>query len=131
MKVTKSNVVRNLLQTQPEMSARDIAKKAGCDVSLVYDLRKELPVMARVTVGRPSKGRQISLMEASNVLQYLVKDIKDLCISFDHSRNKLDVLWHEELFQVAIDELPKTIDSIKFLAKKEATFGEVDHHDNV
>jgi hypothetical protein len=131
MKVTKSNVVRNLLQTQPEMSARDIAKKAGCDVTLVYELRKELPLLAKVTMGRPRKDKQISLVDASNVLQYLVKDIKDLCISFDHSRNKLDVLWHEEVFQVSIDELPKTIDSIKFLAKKEATFGEVDHHDNV
>ena len=131
MKVSKSNVVRNLLQTQPKMSARDMATKAGCDVALVYQLRKELPVLAKVTMGRPRKDKQISLVDASNVLQYLVKDIKDLCISFDHSRNKLDVLWHEELFQVAIDELPKTIDSIKFLAKKEATFGEVDHHDNV
>lgn len=130
MKVTKSNVVRNLLQTQPEMTARDIANKAGCDVTLVYELRKELPLLAKVTMGRPRKDRQISLVEASNVLQYLVKDIKDLCISFDHSRNKLDVLWHEEVFQVSIDELPKTIDSIKFLAKKEVTFGEVDHHDN-
>jgi hypothetical protein len=131
MKVSKSNVVRNLLQTQPKMSARDMATKAGCDVALVYQLRKELPVLAKVTMGRPRKDKQISLVDASNVLQYLVKDIKDLCISFDHSRNKLDVLWHEELFQVAIDELPKTIDSIKFLTKKEATFGEVDHHDNV
>jgi hypothetical protein len=130
MKVSKSNVVRNLLQTQPNMSASDMAKKAGCDVALVYQLRKELPLLAKVTMGRPRKDRQISLVEASNVLQYLVKDIKDLCISFDHSRNKLDVLWHEELFQVAIDELPKTIDSIKFLARKEATYDEVDHHDN-
>jgi hypothetical protein len=130
MKVTKSNVVRNLLQTQPEMSARDIAKKAGCDVSLVYELCKELPLLAKVTMGRPRKDKQISLVDASNVLQYLVKDIKDLCISFDHSRNKLDVLWHEEVFQVSIDELPKTIDSIKFLAKKEATYEEVYQHDN-
>jgi len=131
MKVSKSNVVRNLLQTQPKMSARDMAKKAGCDIALVYQLRKELPLMARVTVGRPRKDKQISIIEASSVLQYLVKDIKDLCISFDHSRSKLDVLWHEEVFQVSIDELPKAIDSIKFLAKKELTFGEVEHHDNV
>ncbi len=131
MKVSKSNVVRNLLQTQPKMSARDMATKAGCDVALVYQLRKEKPVLARVTVGQPSNGRQISMIEASNVMQYLVKDIKDLCISFDHGRNRIDVLWHEELFQVTIDELPKAIDSIKFLAKKEATFGEVEHHDNV
>ena len=131
MKVTKSNVVRNLLKTQPNMSARDIATKAGCDIALVYQLRKELPLLAKVTMGRPRKDRRISLLEASGVLQYLVKDVKDLCISFDHSRTKLDVLWHEELFQVSIDELPKAIDSIKFLAKQEATFGEVNHNDNI
>lgn len=122
MKVSKSNVVRNLLKTQPNMSARDMATKAGCDVALVYQLRKEKPVLAKVTYGKSTKHRHISLVEASNVLQYLVKDVKDLCISFDHSRNKLDVLWHEEIFQVSIDELPKAIDSIKFLSKKELSF---------
>jgi hypothetical protein len=131
MKVSKSNVIRNLLKTQPNMSARDMASKVGCDVAQVYQLRKEQPVHAKVKMGRPRKVRQISMLEASGVLQYLVNDVKDLCISFDHSRSKLDVLWHEELFQVSIDELPKAIDSIRFLAKKEATFGEVLHHDNV
>jgi hypothetical protein len=126
MKVTKSNVVRNLLKTQPHLSMKDIAKLASCDVSLVGQIRRVKSVAKR---GRPHKvveSRQISIVEATNVLQYLVKDIKDLCISFDHSRDKLDVLWHEELFQVSIDELPKAIDSIKFLQNKE-----VDHHDNV
>jgi len=119
MKVTKSNVVRNLLQTQPNMSMKDIAKLASCDVSLVGQLRRAKPTAKR---GRPSKDKQISLMEASNVLQYLVKDIKDLCISFDHSRDKLDVIWHEEIFQVPVGELHKTIDSIKYLASKELTY---------
>jgi hypothetical protein len=125
MKVTKSAVVKNLLQTQPHLSMKDIAKLASCDVSLVGQLRRVKSVAKR---GKPLKEKQISITEASNVLQYLVKDIKDLCISFDHRRNKLEVLWHEELFQVTIDELPKAIDSIKFLANKELDFSEVDNH---
>jgi hypothetical protein len=130
MKVSKSDLVRKLLKTQPNMSMKDIANKVGCDVSLVGQLRRVKSV-ANPKVGRPRKDRSISLMEASGVLQYLVNDVKDLCISFDHSRTKLDVLWHEELFQVDIDELPKAIDSIRYLAKKEATFGEVNHNDNI
>lgn len=63
--------------------------------------------------------RTVSLKEACDVLNYLVKDVKDLCISFDHSRNNVDVLWHEEVFQVAVDEVPKTIECIKFLAGRE------------
>jgi len=130
MKVSKSNEVRKLLKSHPNMSVNDIADKVGCDATLVYQLRKVKSV-ASPKMGRPRKVKQISLVEATNVLQYLVNDVKNLCISFDHSRDKLDVLWHEELFQVSIDELPRTIDSIKFLAKKEASFGEVNHNDNI
>lgn len=63
--------------------------------------------------------RTVSLKEACDVLTYLVKDVKDLCISFDHSRNKVDVLWHEEVFQVDVNEVPKAVECIKFLASKE------------
>ena len=63
--------------------------------------------------------RTVSIKEASEVLMYLVKDVKDLCVSFDHSRDTLDVIWHEEVFQVPVDELPKTIECIKFLAARE------------
>lgn len=63
--------------------------------------------------------RTVSLKEACEVLNYLVKDVKDLCISFDHSRHVIDVLWHEELFQVTVDEVPKAVECIKFLAGKE------------
>jgi hypothetical protein len=131
MKVTKSNAVRAMLNENSFLTNKQIAQAVGCDVSLVGQLRRVKSVSKR---GRPRKvveAKQISIIEASNVLQYLVKDIKDLCISFDHSRNKLDVLWHEEIFQVSIDELPKAIDSIKFLANKEIAFSEVDHHDNI
>ena len=123
MKVSKSESVRMLLTDRPHLSAKDIAKQAGCDVSLVYDVRKRHA--SKIVAKRMRQGvndAQVSIMQASSVLQYLVKDIKDLCISFDHSRDKLDVIWHEEIFQVPVGELHKTIDSIKYLASKELTY---------
>jgi hypothetical protein len=128
MKLNKSEAVRMLLSDRPHLTAKDIAKQAGCDVSLVYDVRKRHArkiVSKRMRQGVDDK--QISIMQASSVLQYLVKDVKDLCISFDHSRDKLDVLWHEEVFQVPVGELPKVIDSIKYLTSKELSFGEANH----
>lgn len=128
MKVSKSNTVRMLLADRPHLTAKDIAKQAGCDVSLVYDVRKrhaQTIVAKRMRQGVDDK--QISIMQASSVLQYLVKDVKGLCIAFDNSRENLDVLWHEEVFQVPVGELPKVIDSIKYLASKELTFSEVNH----
>lgn len=128
MKVSKSESVRMLLTDRPHLSAKDIAKQAGCDVSLVYDVRKrhaQTIVSKRMRQGVDDK--QISIMQASSVLQYLVRDVKDLCISFDHSRENVDVLWHEEIFQVPVADLPKAIDSIKYLASKELTYTEVNH----
>jgi hypothetical protein len=133
MKVTKSSVVRNILATQPNMSTKDIAKLANCDISLVGQLRKVKSV-AKPKMGRPRKvvaPRQVSIVEASSVLKYLVDDVKDLCISFDHRQGKVEVLWFEELFKVDIDELPKTMESIKFLANRMIDFTSEANHDNV
>jgi hypothetical protein len=63
--------------------------------------------------------RTISIKEASDVLSYLVKDIKDLDISFYHSENKVSIGWRSELFQADTMELSKVIDSIKYLQSKE------------
>lgn len=130
MKVTKSAIVRNILATHPDMSMKDIAKLANCDVSLVGQLRRVKSVAKR---GRPRKvvePRQISIVEASSVLKYLVDDVKDLCISFDHRQGKVEVLWFEELFKVDLDELPKTMESIKFLANRMIDFNSEVQHDN-
>lgn len=63
--------------------------------------------------------RTISIKEASDVLSYLVKDIKDLDISFYHSESKVSIGWRDELFQADTLELPKVIESIKYLQSKE------------
>jgi hypothetical protein len=124
MKVTKSATVRSILATQPHLSNGEIAKLAQCDISLVYQLRKVKHV-SRGKVGRPRKvvePKQISVLEASYALMQVVNGVKDLSISFDTTRDKLDVLWHEELYQIDISELPQTIDCIKFLNSKQPNY---------
>ena len=64
----------------------------------------------------------ISIKEASDVLSYLVKDIKDLDISFYHSESKVSIGWRDELFQADTLELPRVIDSIKYLQSKDITY---------
>jgi len=64
----------------------------------------------------------ISIKEASDVLSYLVKDIKDLDISFYHSENKVSVAWHDEIYQADTMELSKVIESIKYLQSKEIVY---------
>lgn len=128
MKVSKTKAIRTLLTEQSHLTAKEVADLVNCHITLVYDVRKQYAksIVAK-RMGKQATSRQISIKEASDVLQYLVKDVKDLCISFDHSRDKLDVLWHEEIFQVPVGELPKVIDSIKYLSSKELTFTEVNH----
>lgn len=131
MKVSKTKAIRTLLTEQAHLSAKEVADLVNCHITLVYDVRKQYAksIVAK-RMGKQQTGRQISIKEASDVLQYLVKDVKDLCIAFDHSRDKLDVIWREEVFQVEIDELPKTIDSIKFLSSRDIEQSMGEQHDN-
>lgn len=131
MKLSKTKTIRTLLTEQPHLAPKEVADQVGCHITLVYDVRKQYAksIVAK-RMGKQQTGRQISIKEASDVLQYLVRDVKDLCISFDHSRENVDVLWHEEIFQVPVADLPKAIDSIKYLASKELNFTTEVHHDN-
>lgn len=64
--------------------------------------------------------RAISIKEAADVLNYLVKDVKGLDILF--YSNSLRVEWSEEMFTVDTAELPKVIESIKYLQSKEYVY---------
>ena len=43
--------------------------------------------------------RAISIKEASDVLSYLVKDVKGLDISFFNTSNKVNIGWRDEVFE--------------------------------
>lgn len=66
--------------------------------------------------------RAISIKEASDVLSYLVKDVKGLDISFFNTSNKVNIGWRDEVFEADTAELPKVIESIKYLQSKEYVY---------
>lgn len=114
MKVTKSSVVRSILANQPNLTVKEIALRAGCDISLVHQIRKSKG-LAKTKAIKASNHPSVSIVDASNVLKFLVDDVKDLSISFDHRQSKVDVLWFEELFKLDVAELPRAIECIKYL----------------
>ena len=61
-------------------------------------------------------------MGACKVIDALVKSTKDLCFAFDHQKQAVEILWHEELYDVSIAEVPQTIEAIRFLQSKEKQY---------
>ena len=86
--------------------------------------RKAYNKATKATTTLKPLARTISIKEASDVLSYLVRDIKDLDISFFHTSNKVNIGWGDELFQADTIELPKVIESIKYLQSKEMTYSD-------
>lgn len=146
MKSSKSQMVRDALVANPKATANDLSFRFNCSDALVYAVKAELRKQANKTPHVTKKAKAdaiakntamgaklhkpaqvvapkvITMVEASTTLMQLVGSVKDLCISFDHSRSKVDVLWQEEVYQADIDDLPKVIDSIKYLKSKELTY---------
>ena len=149
--MSKVDNVKEVLSHSSYLSDKEIAKEVGCSESLVWQLRNnkykkatkkaaKAKAIARNTelgqqakrVGRPPKPKApLSIVEASTAMMKAVVGIPDFGISFDNSRDKIDVLWHDELYQVDIDELPQTIECIKFLKSKEPNYGMEVYYDGV
>ena len=59
------------------------------------------------------------LINACNFFINLVKDVEELFISFDHSRDLVEILWGDLVFQVPVYEVEQTLNAIKFLNERE------------
>ena len=135
--------VGNLLTTKPHMTPMQIAKEVGCHVTLVYQVRKAIfveqkakaaktktmvhkakvkKVVAKATEVVKETTQQVGLVDACKVLQDLVGSLKDVCVAFDHNRPTVEVLWHDELYDVAVADVPLAIDCIKYLKSKEKVY---------
>lgn len=57
----------------------------------------------------------ISYVQAAECLMELCYSIKDLNISLDSSRSEVEVVWGQEVYSVALKELPKFIECVKYL----------------
>jgi len=62
------------------------------------------------------------LTEACNVIQKLVKDIKDVCIAFDHRKNEVEIVWGEEIYNTPTGDMPRIIENIKYLEDHKQKF---------
>lgn len=51
IKLTKTSIVKNILAGYPSLSATDVARKAKCDVSIVYQIKSKMKAdLAKATV---------------------------------------------------------------------------------
>lgn len=135
-----SQRIREVLTANPTTSVKDIMAQLNCSDALVYAIRSELnlstrrvkkskkakkasgqirvPVFNASTVGKPD----IAFADASRALRNFVNEVKGLSITFDAGSDRIELVWNDDLFQVSLHELPKAIDSIKYLSSKETNY---------
>jgi len=104
--INKTQMVRDLLKSQPNLKAKEIAQAVGCDVTIVYEQRrialkqsqmvaKKQGRPAKKKLGRPTKESIVSasIADASKVLAELA-NMYGLLITFYEGKvqiNKADV----------------------------------------
>jgi hypothetical protein len=132
---TKSQAVRNVLATQPNLSAKEIANVAECDVTLVYQIKREngmntkAKVMKAIKVTKAKKANKVgrpnifeSLEKACETLLKFVGSRKDMCIAFDTAKDKVEIVWGEEIYNVATNEVIDILMAIKKLESHKQVF---------
>jgi hypothetical protein len=131
--VTKSQQARDLIKAKPHLTANQVAREVGCHVSMVYEVKKGGFMKATITkkakakavkVGRPTKASVEAnlLVSACNVLENIVKEIKDFCVTFDHAQDKVEIFWGDELYNTPTGELPRIVESIKYLESRKKQY---------
>lgn len=128
----KTQAVKEALKVNPSLSNREISELVGCHITYVHQLRKKLMTKAKIAhakvkakkIGRPTKvvTEANSLTQACDVIGKLVKEVKDLCFAFDTSKDKVEIIWREDLYDVPSSEVPQAIACIKYLQSMEKQF---------
>ena len=59
------------------------------------------------------------LVDACNIFLEEVAKVDELFISFDSSRELVEIMWHEWLFKVPVSEVEMTLECIEFLNHRE------------
>jgi len=108
LKVNKSAYARKLCEKNPEMTAKEIATRAKCDVAIVYKIRKamkevepvivtmEAPANIAEMVYSVTKGRS---KERPNNLEHALKSIVELSVT-----NKLLISIYEGNVNLTTEE---------------------------
>ena len=139
-KLSKVSQVRKLLAQEPQLTPTQIAERVGCYATFVYQVRKEVTMkkdigaIVKVKIakkasvkskgGRPTNAtlEAQAVMEAGSLFADLVKGLRDMCITFDTNRSKVEIMWGEELFDTSVADLPKAIETIKYLQSIQKDF---------
>lgn len=78
-------------------------------------------------MGRPPKNKvaivtqsqKPNLKDAIDAMFNLVKNHKDLFISFDSKRDLVEFMWQDEVYQVPPQEVEQTLSAMKYLEDRE------------
>lgn len=127
----KTQAVKEALKTNPSLSNREIAELVGCHVTYVHQLRKKLMTKAKIAhakvkvakakkIGRPNIFE--TLEKACATLLKFVGERKDMCIAFDHAKDKVEIVWGEEIYNARTDEVIDLLMAIKKLDTHRQTF---------
>lgn len=124
--INKTQMVRDLLKSQPNLKAKEIAQAAGCDVTIVYEQRrialkgkqmvaKKQGRPAKKKLGRPTTESIVSagIADASAVLAELA-NMYGLLITFYEGKvqiNKADVDY-----ECAPADVPAVLGTLAYLS---------------
>lgn len=129
MKLNKSNRIKALLNENGALTPKQVAKHIDCDLSLVYQIRRQLSKrkLGKQTTVTPS----VNIVDASKTIIDLTKRLNNVSISFDHENDKINLMWFDESYYVEVNELPKFVESMEYIQSHEYKYYEVDCHDNI
>ena len=132
---TKTQAIKNILATNPSLSNREISELVGCHITYVHQLRRKSMTKAKLVQtkvkakaknkgGRPPKAvvEANVITQACDVIEKLVKEVKDLCFAFDTSKDTVEIIWREDLYAVPSSEVPQVVKSIKYLQSLEKQY---------
>ena len=69
-----------------------------------------------------AKNKGADLVNALELLLDFTKTIPEFCIALDHSKNNVEVLWKEDVFNIEPSEFPRLIECILYIKSKEMTY---------
>ena len=69
-----------------------------------------------------AKNKGADLVNALELLLDFTKTIPEFCIALDHSKDNVEVLWKEDVFNIEPSEFPRLIECILYIKSKEMTY---------
>lgn len=127
--INKTQMVRDMLVTHPNLKAKEIAEAVGCDVTIVYEQRrkalkgkqmtaKKLGRPAKKKLGRPSNEQVVSdsIADASTVLTGLAEMYGLLITIYGGT---VTIIKSDVSYECTPADVPALLGTIAFLSSYE------------